>query len=144
MKKLTLILAVVVLNITISSCGGNSNNDSKTVTIKDSESEFKITANVNQKKIPTDFPSDFYLLEGDIDNIITSKLGDKQTVTIYMHVESTPKEVRAEILKNMEAKGWETKMNVASQQYFTKGEKILRVGIVKDDNATGINYMATY
>ena len=94
--------------------------------------------------MPSDFPSDFYLLKGDIEQISTIKLGDKQKVTIYMHIKSTPKEVRDEILKNMEAKGWETKMNVASQQYFTKGEKILRVGIVNEDNETGINYMATY
>ena len=144
MKKATLILAVITLSIIMFSCGSNSNNDSKTVTIKDSESGAKITANVNQKKLPSDFPSDFYLLKGDIEQISTIKLGDKQKVTIYMHIKSTPKEVRDEILKNMEAKGWETKMNVASQQYFTKGEKILRVGIVNEDNETGINYMATY
>ncbi len=144
MKKATLILAVITLSIIMFSCGSNSNNDSKTVTIKDNESGAKITANVNQKKLPSDFPSDFYLLKGDINHITTIKLGDKQKVTIYMHVKSTPKEVRAEILNNMEAKGWETKMNVASQQYFTKGEKTLQVGIVNEDNETGINYMATY
>ena len=145
MKRVPLILTVVVLSITMFSCGGKSNNDSKTVTIKDSESEVQITTNVNQKKVPTDFPSDFYLLKGTIDNIITINLGDKQKVTINMYVKSSPKEVRDEILKNMEEKGWKTEMNVASQQYFTKAEKILQVGIIKNDNnETGINYIATY
>lgn len=144
MKKVTLVLAVVTLSITMFSCGDNSNKDSKTITIKDSESGAKITANVNQKKLPSDFPADFYLLKGDINQITTVKLGDKQKVSLYMHIKSTPKEVRAEILKNMEAKGWETKMNVASQQYFSKGEKILQVGIVNEDDETGISYMATY
>ena len=55
MKKATLILAVITLSIIMFSCGSNSNNDSKTVTIKDSESGAKITANVNQKKLPSVF-----------------------------------------------------------------------------------------
>ncbi|HIE15840.1 MAG TPA: hypothetical protein EYP69_02835 [Bacteroidales bacterium] len=139
-----MVLAIAALSITLFSCGGNSNNESKTVTIKDSESEVKITANVDQKKVPTDFPSDYYLIKGSIDNVITLKQGQQQIVTIYMHVESTSKEVRDDILKNMEEKGWKTKMNVASQLYFTKGKKILRVGLTKDGNQTGLSYIATY
>ena len=49
-----------------------------------------------------------------------------------------------EIVQSVKANDWTTKLNMASQLYFTKENKILRVGIVKDDNKTSINYMATY
>ncbi len=143
MRKATVAL-IAIMTTLLMSCGSKGNEGSKKMTLVDKESGAKITATANQQKIPNDFPKDIFIIKGTIENITTVNMGNQKTVTVYISEELSPKESRAEIVKNMEANGWTTKMNVASQLYFTKENKILRIGIVKEDNKTKINYMATY
>lgn len=142
MKKVHVVFAVILTTLFMS-CGGNGNG-SKEVTLTDKASGAEITATDNQQKVPDGFPSDIFIVKGTIDHVTTVDMGGQKNVSIIMHTEMSPKEVRAEILKNMEANGWTTKMNVGSQQYFSKGEETLKTGIVKDDNKTGVTYIATY
>ena len=144
MKKKVTVVFMAILATLLVSCGNNGNNDSKKMTLVDKESGAKITATTNQQKLPNGFPTDIFIIKGTIENITTINMGDQKTVTIYISEELSPKESRVEIVKKMEANGWTTKMNMASQLYFTKENKILRVGIAKEDNKTSISYMATY
>ena len=143
MRKATVVF-IAIMTTLLMSCGNKGNDDSTKVTLVDKESGAKITATANQQKLPNDFPTDIFIIKGTIENISTVKMNNQKTVSIFITKELSPKETRAEILKNMEANGWTTKMNVASQLYFSKENKILRIGIVKGDNKTDISYIATY
>ena len=142
MKKLT-VLIVVTLMVFVASCG-NKKSDSKTVTLKDSDTGAEITASVGQKKLPDDFPDDIFVIDGTISNIVTTDVGGKQMVSVYLAVDMPPKEVRETILKNMKANGWNVDMDVNTQQYYSKDKKALRIGLGKDDDKTNVIYMATY
>lgn len=143
MRKTTVVF-IAILTIILMSCGNKANNDSKKTTLVDKESGAKISATANQQKLPNDFPTDIFIIKGTIENISTVEMGNQKTVTIFLSKELSPKETRAEIVKNMEANDWTTEMNVASQLYFSKENKTLKIGIVEDDNKTKISYFATY
>jgi len=143
MKKTTVVF-IAILTTLLMSCGNKGNDDSTKVTLVDKESGAKIAATANQQKLPNDFPTDIFVIKGTIENISTVEMGNQKTVSIYISEELSPKETRSEILINMEANGWTTNINVASQMYFSKEDKTLRIGIVGSDNKTDISYIATY
>jgi len=138
MKRITLI-GVMLVTITLLSCSNSSENKDNKV------EDVKITASTNTQKLPDDFPTDIYLLAGNKENLTSAKIGEQKTVSFYQSTKSSSKEIRTEIVKNMEKNGWKTDMNVTSQLYFSKENNTVRIGIVKNDNnETGINYIITY
>lgn len=138
MKRITLIGGMLV-TITLLSCSNSSENKDNKV------EDVKITASTNTQKLPDDFPTDIYLLAGNKENLTSAKIGEQKTVSFYQSTKSSSKEIRTEIVKNMEKNGWKTDMNVTSQLYFSKENNTVRIGIVKNDNnETGINYIITY
>jgi len=145
MKKVTVILGIFIA-ITLMSCGNSSENkNGNKIIIEDEDSGVKITASVNEQKLPDDFPTDIYLIAGDKENLTSAKIGEQKTVSFYQNTKRSSKEIRTEIVKNMENNGWKTDMNVASQLYFSKGDNAVRIGIGKTDNdEVSINYIITY
>ncbi len=138
MKKT--VVFMTILTMLLISCGKKGANSQEKKSI-DKKVTTKVTA---KQKLPKDFPTDIFIIKGTIKHSTIIKKGDKKTVSIYISEELSAKETREKIVKEMEANGWTTKMNVATQLYFSKGDKILKVGISKGDKETELSYMATY
>ncbi len=144
MKKLVVILMMLIA-IALWSCGNDKSGSSKTVTLTDKDTGAKVTASVNGSDIPEDFPKDIFIVKGTVKNVVKTNVGGKNSITLYVVTEMSKQDAKADIVKNMEANGWKTEMNMGGQQYFTKNDKVLRTAIDKDDDdKTLIVYMASY
>ena len=175
MKKNNLLILVSIILFSLQSCGSEKSNEENakemaesvfekitgndididvdedenkgTITIKgDNGEEFSISG--NQDELPDDFPSDFYLVKGEINSVSVVNSSDGKVVTFGIKTAKDFSDVKELILKKMKSKDWENNMTMGageeSMQMFTKDKKSATINISRENDTTIIAYMATY
>ena len=167
MKKVNLLLIVSVMAIFAFGCKSISEKASEkmvesiighdadievdedgngTITIKGEDGE-EITLSSNTNEIPDNFPSDVYMVDGEIVVASSVNTGGGDLITVSLFTDGEPNEVGKEITKNMEKEGWKTEMNTvtpeASMLIFSKDKKGATITIGVDEGKTAVSYMVT-
>ncbi len=124
----------------------NKNGDKGSITIKGDKGE-EMTISSNGNEIPDNFPSDIYLVEGEIASVGTINSGEGDIITIVINVKDESEEISKRILKEMKANGWKNEMNMTTgeggMQMYSKDDNSLTVTMGKDNDKTQVSYMAT-
>jgi len=124
----------------------NKSGDKGSITIKGDNGE-EVTISSNGNEIPDNFPSDIYLVKGEIASVGTINSGEGAIITIVVNTEEESAEISRNILKEMKANGWKNEMNMTSgdggMQMYSKDDNNLTVTMGKDNDKTQVSYMAT-
>ncbi len=124
----------------------DKDGDKGSITIKGDNGE-EITISSNGNEIPDNFPSDIYLVKGEIVSVGTINSGEGDIITIVVTVEEESTEISKIILKEMKAKGWKNEMNMTSgdggMQMYSKDDNSLTITMGKDNDKTQVSYMVT-
>ena len=119
---------------------------SGTITIKGENGE-EITLSSNTQKIPDNFPSDVYLVKGEIIAASSVNTGGGDLITISMNTDEKASILVEDIAKNMKDNGWSLQMNTSTPEasilIFSKGKKGATVTVGIDNGKTVLSYMVT-
>ncbi len=174
MKKTNLLIAVCVLFLALSACGSGKSDEEKAediaesilesatggnvdididedgkkgeITIKTEDGE--LTVSGNKTELPDDFPSDVYVVKGEIQGVgaMSSKEGNVVTFGVLTDEDFT--EVADVIKKEMESNSWKSTMDMNTEeggmQMYTKDEKSATITVTKQTDGTEVAYMVSY
>lgn len=124
----------------------DKNGDKGSITIKGDNGE-EMTISSNGKEIPENFPSDIYMIDGEIVSVGSVNTGEGNIITVVKNVDNDIEKVVQKILKEMKANGWKSEMNMTtsegSMQMYSKNDNSVTVTIGKDNEQTQVSYMVT-
>ena len=117
------------------------------MTIKGENGE-EVTFGSNEKELPADFPSEVYVVAGEIEAVGLMTSNDGKIVTFGINSTDDFTDVKEGILKEMKSKGWENTMTMGggeeSVQMYSKDEMSVTVTVSKKENKVQVAYMVTY
>ena len=116
------------------------------ITIKGEDGK-EVTISSEGKEIPDNFPSDIYLIEGEVVSVITSTGGEGGIITLVKSTDASVKDVGSKISEEMQNEGWKSEMNMTTgeggMQIYTKGDNSVTVTLGKENDKTQVSYMVT-
>ena len=117
------------------------------MTIKGENGE-EVTFGSNEKELPDDFPSDVYVVDGEIEAVGLMTSNDGKIVTFGVNSTDDFTDIKEGVLKEMKSKGWENTMTMGageeSVQMYTKDDMSATVTISKKEDQVKVAYMVTY
>lgn len=139
-------------NLLENATGGNIdidiNEDGETAefTIEGEDGE-KITIKSEGTEIPGNFPSDVYLVKGEIETVGSMASGEGEMITVVINPKDGFNDVVTKIKKEMKANGWTSTMNMnmggEAMLMYTKGENSATITVTTNDNKVEAAYMVT-
>jgi hypothetical protein len=125
----------------------DSDGEDGKITIKGKDGE-ELTIGGSQTELPEDFPSDVYLIDGDIESIGMIKTNEGSIVTFQMYSTDELADLVKDLKKGMESNGWESNMSMESgnesTMVYAKGEANTMVIFSKQDEKVLVGYNVTY
>lgn len=124
----------------------DKDGDKGSLTIKGDNGE-EITISSEGKDIPDNFPSDIYLIDGEIVSVGTVNSTDGDIITVVKSTDASLEDTGSKITKEMKAEGWKSEMNMTTadggMQMYSKDDNSVTVTLGKEDGKTQVNYMVT-
>jgi len=139
----------IVKNITGNDVDIDINEDGETgsVTIKGKDGE-EVTFSGSKNELPDDFPSDVYVIDGDIEGVGNVVSPKGKMITFGINSDKSISDLKDKIEKEMKSEGWKAGMNMkvpeAAMLNYTKGEKSVTITIGKEDDKTVVSYMVAF
>ncbi len=117
------------------------------ITIKGENGEEFIIGG-SETELPDDFPSDVYVIDGDIESVGMIKTNEGSIVTFQMNLTDNLTELVKEVKEGMETKGWESKMTMESgnesTMVYAKDEINTMIVFSKQEEKVLVGYNVTY
>jgi len=108
----------------------------------------EVTFGSNEKELPKDFPSDVYVVDGEIEAVGLMTTSDGKIVTFGINSTDDFTDIKESVLKEMKSKGWENTMTMGageeSVQMYTKEDMCATVTLSKKEEQVKVAYMVTY
>lgn len=175
MKKFNLIILAGILFLALSACGSEKSDEEKatdfaesfienvtgndvdididedgesgSITLKGKDGE-EVSFSANETELPDDFPSDIYVVKGEIQGVGTMSSDDGQVVTFGVKTKEDFSDVKETIIKEMKSNGWENTMTMGageeSMQMYIKDKKSATITIGKEDDEIMVAYVVSY
>lgn len=116
------------------------------ITIKGKDGE--VTFSSNEKELPDNFPSDVYVVKGEIQGVGIISSDNGEVVTFEVKTDKNFSKVKEAIQKEMKSNGWKNTMTMGageeSMQMYTKDEKSTTITVTKENDGTVVAYMVIY
>ncbi|MCF6360467.1 MAG: hypothetical protein L3J29_06860 [Cyclobacteriaceae bacterium] len=125
----------------------DSDGEDGKITIKGKDGEEFIFGG-SETELPDDFPSDVYVIDGEIESVGIIKTNEGSIVTFQMYLTDDLSNLVKDIKKGMESKGWESNMTMGSGNesttVYSKGEANTMIIFSKQDEKVLVSYNVTY
>lgn len=122
----------------------DKDGDKASVTIKDKDGE-EVTFSGGDNEMPSDFPSDLYIPEGEIESSGSIASPDGQLITVNLYSTKTVADLKKEITEKLQSTDWtqSSVMDVeGSAMYnYAKGADNVTITLNQEGEKTSVSYM---